>query len=316
MKALFFDGNLSVREIPVPKVEPGEALIKVTTAGICATDREIAAGYMEFKGVPGHEFVGLVEDAEDPGWRGKRVVGEINAACGECEMCRAGLGRHCPSRTVLGIKGRNGAFAEYLILPVINLFPVPEKMSDREAVFTEPLAAALEIAEQVKLVPTYKTLIVGDGKLAALIAQVLKLSGLDLMVTGKSAEKLALFEKWGIPATLEKPSTKAFDLVVEASGSPDGWNTAVSLVKPRGTIVLKSTYHGDLNFNPAQLVINEITVVGSRCGRFEPALRLLEAGLIDVKSMISRVYPFDKIMGAFVFAGKPEVMKVLVEMKI
>jgi len=313
MKALYFDEKLYTKDIPLPQLKPGEALIRTLYAGICATDREIVEGYMEFKGVPGHEFVGIVENSDEPEWIGKRVVGEINAACGKCEYCRKGLTRHCPHRTVLGIKGRNGAFAEFLTLPNINLREVPHQIDDQTAVFTEPLAAAVEIAEQVKLDPSWNALIIGDGKLAALIAQVLKLKGLKLTIAGKIPQKLRLFENWGMAVTLDEPAPHSYDLVVEASGSPQGWNTAVSAVKPRGIIVLKSTYQGDMNFNPAPLVINEITLVGSRCGRFEPALRLLASGCIDVKSLISKVFDFYNMLEAFEYSMRQECMKVLVE---
>ena len=313
MKALYFNRELTWKDLPLPELKPAEALIKVSYAGICATDREIIKGYMSFKGILGHEFVGIVENSDEPEWIGKRVVGEINAACGKCEYCRKGLERHCPHRTVLGIKGRNGVFAEFLTLPNDNLREVPIKIDDRTAVFTEPLAAAMEIAEQVKLEPSWNALIIGDGKLAALIAQVLKLKGLKLTIAGKIQKKLQLFENWGMEITLDEPAPHSFDLVVEASGSSQGWNTAVSAVKPRGIIVLKSTYRGDLNFNPAPLVINEITLVGSRCGRFEPALRLLASNCIDIKSLISKVFAFDDMLQAFDYSLRLECMKVLVE---
>ena len=313
MKALYYDGKLEIKEIEKPTPPPGEALVKVTLAGICATDREIAAGYMNFRGVPGHEFVGIVEQSGDPDLLGKRVVGEINCACGDCEMCRKCLERHCPHRTVLGIQGRNGALAEYLLLPNRNLKVVSAILDDRQAVFSEPLAAALEISEQIKLEPGARTLIIGDGKLACLIAQALRLQGLELAVSGKNAEKLGLIQSWGIPVLEDDPHPAFYDLVIEASGSPSGWTTAVTSVKPRGTIVLKSTYQGSLEFNPAPLVVNEITLVGSRCGRLEPALRLLEAGLIDVDSLIDVVYQFDDVLDAFEYASRPEAMKVLVE---
>ena len=313
MNALYFDRNLNIREVPVPVRPQGESFVRVSLAGICATDREIAAGYMSFKGIPGHEFVGIVEKSDNKHLIGKRVVGEINCGCGECEMCRSGVERHCPNRTTLGIAGRNGAFAEYLILPDRNLFEVPENIDNKTAVFTEPLAAAMEIFEQVKVIPSWKTLIIGDGKLSALIAQVFKLHSLDLTISGKSAEKLTRFENWGMNLIDNLTEPAGFDLVIEVSGSPDGWETAVNAVKPRGTIILKSTYHGNLNFNPAPLVIKEINLVGSRCGKFKPALRLLSQGLIDTESMINRIYKFPDIIKAIQYANFPETMKVLVE---
>ncbi|MBC8204027.1 MAG: alcohol dehydrogenase catalytic domain-containing protein, partial [FCB group bacterium] len=221
MKALVYDGDLHMREIPVPVVKKGESLIKVKLAGICATDREIASGYMNFKGVPGHEFVGVVKQSDDKNLIGKRVVGEINCGCGECEMCRSGLERHCPNRTTLGIFQRDGAFAEYLTLPDGNLIEILSEIDDRTAVFTEPLAAALEILEQVKIIPSWKVLIIGDGKLAALIAQVFRLHSVDLTILGKSAEKLTRFEEWGMKIIDRLTEPAGYDLVVEASGSPD-----------------------------------------------------------------------------------------------
>jgi threonine dehydrogenase-like Zn-dependent dehydrogenase len=268
---------------------------------------------MNFKGVPGHEFVGIVEKATDAKWINKRVVGEINAACGECEYCRKGLKRHCLRRTVLGIMGRNGAFAEFLTLPEVNLWEVPDKLDNHTAVFTEPLAAALEITEQVKIEPDWKVLIIGDGKLSALVAQVLKLKGVNLTVLGKIPSKLKLFEKWGIFVTLQIPEEISFDLVIEASGSSQGWITAIKLVKPRGTIVLKSTYQGEVNFNTAPLVINEITIIGSRCGPFAPALRILEMELVEVKPLISKVFSFENILEAFKYSQRPECLKVIID---
>ncbi len=313
MKSLYYDGKISLKDIPQPEPSPGEALIKTRLAGFCATDREIAAGYMNFKGVPGHEFVGEVVQADESGWVGKRVVGEINAGCGECEYCRKDLARHCPTRTTLGIMGRNGVFAEYFTLPAVNLLEIPDEIPDRAAVFIEPLAAALEIAEQIRLEPEWGALIIGDGKLAALIAQTLRLHGINLLVAGKIPKKTALFSRWGIDTTLQTPPAASFDIVIEASGSPGGWENAVKAVKPRGTIVLKSTYHGALDFNPAPLVVNEITLLGSRCGRFPPAIRLLKQGLIETEPLISRVFPFEQILKAFEYAQNPQTFKALVE---
>ena len=268
---------------------------------------------MNFKGVPGHEFVGIVEQYPNKNWLGKKVVGEINAGCGSCDYCRQGLERHCPSRTTLGISGRNGAFAQYLTLPMRNLHFVPPEMDNYTAVFTEPLSAALEIAEQIKIQPNWKTLIIGDGKLAALIAQTLRLHGLTIDVIGKIPAKLELFKKWNCNILQNEPEALEYDLVIEASGSPSGWETAVNSVKPRGIIILKSTYQGKLDFNPAPLVINEITLIGSRCGRFEPALRLLKTGLIQIQPLISKVFNFDDILEALIYSQRIECMKVLVD---
>jgi alcohol dehydrogenase len=316
MKALVFDGTASVRDIPVPNPLPGEALVRVRLAGICKTDIEITRGYMEFRGVLGHEFVGTVAACPDKELVGTRVVGEINAGCGDCSYCAAGLERHCPHRTVLGILGRDGAMAEYLTLPVTNLVPIPSGVSDQNAVFTEPLAAALEILEQVKIVPASRVAIIGDGKLGLLISMVLRLTGCDPLLVGKHPEKLSLFERLdGSVAMLDSfvNMDERFDVVVEASGNPSGWDLAVERLKPRGTLVLKSTYHGALKFNPAALVIKEITVVGSRCGRFAPALKLMELGLVDPSPLISAVFSLSDAEAALKRSQDHDVFKVLLE---
>lgn len=316
MKALVFDGELSLREIPAPRVRSGEALVRVVMAGICNTDVEISRGYMNFRGVPGHEFVGVVESSPDPEQIGNRVVGEINAGCGKCSWCGASMERHCPDRTVLGIFGRDGAFAEYLTLPPGNLIPVPDRVSNEMAVFTEPLAAALEILEQVKIKPADRVLVIGDGKLGLLVCMVLRLTGCRLTLMGKHPEKLRIFQNMGGEViTLRELSETAdrFDVVVEASGHPSGWDVAVQRVKPRGTLVLKSTYHGDLSFNPAPLVIDEITVVGSRCGLLAPALRLMDHGLADPTILISEIFPFSDAEAAFEKSQEASVFKILLQ---
>ncbi len=316
MKALVFDRKLALKDLPVPEPRDGEALVKVLTAGICNTDLEISRGYMQFQGVIGHEFVGRVERSPDSNQVGTRVVGEINAGCGECPACREGLQRHCPDRTVLGILGRNGAIAEYLTLPASNLVAVPERVSDEKAVFTEPLAAALEILEQVKIRPADRVLVIGDGKLGLLASMALRLTGSDLLLVGKHKAKLDLFGqlkgRTALLSELEVTSDK-FDIVVECSGNPGGWKLAVGRVKPRGTLVLKSTYHGSLDFNPAPLVIDEITVVGSRCGQFPPALRLMNSGFIDPTPLISEVFPLAQAEEAFRRSQESDCMKVLLK---
>lgn len=316
MKALVFDGTAWVKEIPVPNPVPGEALVRVHLAGICKTDIEITRGYMEFRGVLGHEFVGTVAACANEALVGIRVAGEINAGCGECSYCAAGMERHCPHRTVLGILGRNGAMAEYVTLPTENLLPVPASVSDSKAVFTEPLAAALEIMEQVNIAPSSRVAVMGDGKLGLLIGMVLRLTGCDPLLIGKHPEKMALFEHLGGSVTTLDSfvnTDERFDVVVEASGSPSGWDLAVKRVRPRGTLVLKSTYHGSLNFNPAALVIGEITVVGSRCGRFAPALKLMELGLVDPTPLISDVFPLADAEAALRRSQEHDVFKVLLE---
>lgn len=320
MRALLLDEELHfVEDYPTPSPPPGEALIRVEMAGICNTDLELVQGYMHFRGVPGHEFVGVVEHA--PGaeaWEGQRVVGDINAACGVCATCRAGRHTHCPHRTTLGINGRDGALAEYLTLPVANLYAVPEGMPDEVAVFTEPLAAACEILEQVHVRPTDHVIVLGDGKLGLLCAQVLALTGCELTVIGRHAEKLDILARMGV-ATLhvERGATvkglPLADVVVEATGHPDGYATARALVRPRGTLVLKSTYHGALEADLTMAVVDEITLVGSRCGPLPAALRLLERSAVDVTALIEARYPFDAVLTAFAHAGRRGALKVLVD---
>jgi len=316
VQALVYDGEvLQLREdYPRPVPPPGEALVRVRLAGICNTDLEIVRGYMGFRGVLGHEFVGTVEEAEDRSLIGQRVVGEINAYCGECPTCRAGRPTHCPHRTTLGIWGRDGAFAEYLTLPVRNLHTVPDAISDEEAVFTEPLAAALEILEQVHLRPTDRVVVLGDGKLGLLVAQALALMGCDLLAVGRHREKLAILARRGIPTLLEAEAEGlAADVVVECTGRPEGFAAARRILRPRGMLVLKSTYHGGVEADLTGLVVDEITLVGSRCGPFPPALRLLQRGLVDVQPLISAVYPLDRGMEAFARAAEPGVLKVLLQ---
>lgn len=315
MRAVIFDGRIRVvnRDIPVPA--DGEALIRVRLAGICNTDVEITRGYMDFRGILGHEFVGQVMECAQREWIGKRVVGEINLTCGICAWCLSRMSRHCPDRAVLGILGKDGAFAEYVTLPVGNLYEVPVSIPDDGAVFVEPLAAAQEILQQVRIDPDWRALIVGDGKLAILIARVLLRLGVDVSVIGKHPRKLDLSRKSGaVTFGIGQESGVGYDLVVEASGSPDGWKQAVAAVKPRGMIVLKSTYHGDILWNSAPLVINEITVVGSRCGPFEPALRLLADPAFETDDMVDAVFPMEQAEAAFERSQSPDSLKVLLRM--
>ncbi len=315
MRALLLDGKLKlVDDYPTPEPPPGEALIRVNVAGVCNTDLELVRGYHQFRGVPGHEFVGVVERA--PGseaWEGRRVVGEINVACGTCSTCRANRPTHCPNRTTLGIRGRDGAFAEYLTLPITNLHPVPDSISDETAVFTEPLAAACEIVQQVHVRPTDRVIVVGDGKLGLLCAQVLALTGCHLTVVGHHPEKLGIVAQQGIPTALGDADVEGgADVVVEATGHPGGYAAARRLVRPQGTVVLKSTYHGSLDANLTMAVVDEITLVGSRCGPFAPALRLLERGLVEVTPLIQARYTFSEVLTAFERAAQPGTLKVLV----
>jgi alcohol dehydrogenase len=318
MKALVFDGKkLALATVPAPRLRAGEALVRVRLAGICSTDLEILRGYLSFRGVPGHEFVGTVAAAPARRLVGKRVVGEINLPCGKCATCRAGLGKHCASRGVLGISGRNGAFAEYLALPVENLHAVPASLSDEEAAFTELVAAACEIPEQMEIHRNDRTLVLGDGRLAAMVAQVLSPRTTRLAVLGRSAGKLAILRKLGVRTYgpgAEKKLLRSQDIVVECTGSPLGLPLAAKLVKPRGRIVLKSTFHENFEWNPAPLVVDEITVVGSRCGPFEPALSLLAHGTVEVLPFLSGVYPLDRWETAFRAARRPGAFKVLMRM--
>jgi threonine dehydrogenase-like Zn-dependent dehydrogenase len=318
MKALFFNGSdLELTERPTPDIRSGESLVRVIVAGICRTDIEIMKGYMNFAGILGHEFVGKIVKSDNSSMIGKRVVGEINAGCGKCDLCRKGLERHCSHRTTLGISGRDGAFAEYLTLPTPNLVEVPDSVSNEKAVFVEPLAAAFEILEQVHLAPASRVLIIGDGRLAALTFMVLRLTGSELTVLSKHHEKKKFFEDMGAQVmSVEGTQNKKreFDFVVEASGSPSGWIAATELVKPRGTIALKSTYHGNTQFDSSILVINEISVVGSRCGQFKPALRILQMGLADPSSLISGSFALDDYRRAFEQADSKEAFKTLVTM--
>jgi threonine dehydrogenase-like Zn-dependent dehydrogenase len=313
VKALVFaDGEPRVEERPDPSPSRGEAIVRVTLAGICRTDLEIARGYMGFDGIPGHEFVGVVESAPEPGFAGRRVVGEINVGCGSCERCRRGLGRHCPRRTVLGIAGRDGAFAERLALPTANLHAVPDAMPDEVAVFTEPLAAAYEILEQVRPAAGTAALVLGDGRLGQLCASVLARAGSPPSVVGRHPEKLRRLERMGlraIPAGTAIP--REFDLAVEATGTPEGLALALSAVRPRGTVVLKSTYRGAAPVALAPAVVDEITIVGSRCGPFAPALEHLSTDPAVTEGLVSGRFPMAEAAAAFARAAAPDALKVL-----
>jgi alcohol dehydrogenase len=316
VRALVYDGELKlVPDYPLPIPSSGEALIRVLLAGICNTDLEITRGYMGYRGVLGHEFVGVVEQAPEPGWRGRRVVGEINCACGACPTCQRGDAPHCPHRTTLGIAGRDGAMAGYCALPVRNLHVVPDEVTDAQAVFVEPLAAALEILDRVHLRPTERAIVVGDGKLGLLVAQVLRLTGCSLQVVGRHADKLSILEGMGIDVCLERAVLleALADVVVDCTGSPGGFDLARRLVRPRGRLVLKSTFQGDNPVNLTGLVVDEVTLIGSRCGPFAPALRLLAQDLVRVDDLIEDRVPLDEGVAAFERAGRRGSLKVLVE---
>ncbi len=315
MRALWLEDRvLGARgDVPPPSPPPGEALVRVTLAGVCNTDLELVKGYYPFTGVPGHEFVGEVVSAEAAEWVGRRVVGEINASCGACATCRAGRRTHCPARTVLGIKGRHGSMAELLTLPIENLHAVPDAVPDEVAVFSEPLAAALEVQRQVPIEAGARVVVVGDGKLGQLVARTLALAGLRPTVVGRHPRKLALLEHLGIATAAgdDLPPREA-DVVVECTGNPDGLALARAAVRPRGTIVLKSTYHGEVALNLSGIVVDEVTLVGSRCGPFAPALALLAGGALEVADMIDQRFALEDGLAAFAAAGAPGVLKVLI----
>lgn len=318
MKAVVFDNELKLVDDykkPVPK--KGEALVKVSLAGICNTDFEITKGYMGYKGILGHEFVGVVEEVndDDKSLLGKRVVGEINCGCGNCEWCYQGLERHCPNRQTLGIWQKDGCMAEYVAMPLDTLLEVPENVIEEQAVFVEPLAAGLEIVEQLHIQPIQKVIILGDGKLGLTTSLALTAHNLDVLLVGKHQNKLDIAAAQGVKTKLlsDLEIKKEWDFVVEATGSISGFETALALTKPRGTLVLKSTVAASKEFNLAPIVIDEIRVQGSRCGRFAPALRLLASDKIDFSPLISGIYPVDKALEAFEKNKEGGSLKILLK---
>jgi len=313
MQALYWDGQqLRLRKsYPAPQASEHSAIVRVRLAGICSTDLQIFKGYMGFQGVPGHEFVGEVREGP-ANLIGKRVVGEINFACGACPLCLQGLKRHCPNRRVMGILNADGSFAEYLSVPIMNLHIVPEHVPDEEAVFTEPLAAALEILEQVHVQPTAEVVVLGDGKLGLLCAQVLQLTGARVTAVGKHPQKLKILHTVGVRTVfLTDWRPTSADLVVEATGSTAGLALAMETVRPRGTLVLKSTVAASHRLSLAPLVIHEVTVVGSRCGRFPPALQALAQRRVTVAPLIDKTYPLHDGLEAAAHAAQPGVLKIL-----
>lgn len=318
MKAVIFDETLKyVEDYEKPTPKQGEALIKVTYGGVCNTDKEITKGYMGYKGILGHEFTGVVEEIndEDQTLLGKRVVGEINLGCKNCEWCAKDLERHCPNRSTLGILAKDGCFAEYVTLPLSNLIEIPKNVPDEQAVFVEPLAAGLEILEQMHIQPCQKVMVLGDGKLGLLTALALNACGLDVLIVGKHQNKLDIAKNQGVKTQLlsEFEQAPKFDVVVEATGSITGFETSVNCVKPRGTLVLKSTIAASKELNLAPIVINEITILGSRCGRFEPAMRLIASGKIDFSQMISKIYPIEQAINAFDANNAKDTIKILLK---
>ena len=314
MRALVWDGSrLGLEQRPELEAGPGEVVVRPTLAGVCNTDLEIVRGYLGFRGVLGHEMVGRVEIGPAE-WVGERVVAEINFACGLCPSCQAGLERHCPSRRVLGIAGADGAFAEQVVVPVGCLHRVPEGVPDEAAVFTEPLAAAFEILEQVPVGPGTEALVLGDGKLGLLAAQVLRAAGARTRLVGKHLRNLELGHERGVETTLlDRWDRGPADVVVEATGKAEGIALALAATRPRGTVVLKSTVADRISLDLAPVVIHELTLVGSRCGPFEPALAALASGSVEVRSLVSARLPLERGIEAFDLAARPGTLKVLLE---
>lgn len=319
MRALLLkDGEVRVhKDVEMPRSGPDEALIRVRLAGVCSTDLEIVKGYAGFAGILGHEFVGEVVEAPDEAWVGRRVVGSINIGCNVCEVCRTQGPEHCAERTVLGIQQRDGAFAQFLTLPLANLHQIPDSVPDEKAVFTEPLAAAARILQQVALPENGRVAVVGPGRMGMLIAQVLAqgngAAAPSVTLLGRSEQSLALAREMGLDTALvDEAPDDAFDLVVEATGNDGGLAHSLRLVRPLGTLVMKSTFHGKAHVDLTKLVVGEITVVGSRCGPFDEALRLLQADAIQVLPLIDAEYALDDVVSALEHAARPGVRKVLV----
>ena len=307
------DNQISMRDVSQPR-QPNEALIKIRKAGICSTDLELIRGYYPYTGILGHEFVGEVVEADDTSWVGQRVVGEINVVCNQCEQCLNGRSTHCENRTVLGIVNRDGTFAEYTTLPLDNLHRIPASVSDEMAVFTEPLAAALEIQQQIQIQPNDRVLLIGAGRLGQLIAQTLALTGCNLHVVARHKRQQDLLKARGIRIIAEENIQPwRWDIVVEATGAPSGFSLARRAIRPRGTLVLKSTYKGEMSVNFSSIVVDEINIIGSRCGPFEPALRLMESKQVDPTVLIDAQYSLDDALKAFEHAGETGVLKVLLE---
>ena len=306
-----FDSNY-----PVPRILEDDALVRVLKAGICATDLQLIKGYMGFQGVLGHEFIGFIEQCPTrPELVGKRVVGEINLSCRRCPTCLAGRPTHCPNRSTLGIDRKDGAFADYLTLPIVNLYPLPDHIPDNTALFVEPLAAACQILDQLSPVASSRVVVIGDGKLGLLCAQVLNSHGCSVTLLGRHPTKLAIVSRMGVSCTTEKQEIPpGVDIVVEATGTPQGFETASHLVRPRGEIVLKSTYHGKHPFDLTSLVINEVTLIGSRCGPFPKALQLLSERRVDVESLITETYPLGRGLDAIQHASERGALKVILDM--
>ncbi len=309
------DRTLSLRtDLPMPIAQPGEAIVKVLCAGVCNTDLELTRGYYPYAGILGHEFVGVVTDGPAE-LLNQRVVGEINASCGQCEFCQRGVKTHCLDRTVLGIVNRNGAFADYLSLPIDNLYVVPDGVSTEAATFTEPLAAALEILEQVRITPNHRVLVIGDGKLGQLVAQAIATTGCELLAIGRHRDKLQRLEDCGIAVGFaDRIQPRSYDIAIECTGNPDGFAIALDALKARGTLVMKSTYAGNLTIDASRIVVDELQLIGSRCGPFAPALALLAQQKVNVLPLIQARFPLGDGLAAFDRATVKGTLKVLLEM--
>ena len=317
MQALLIErpGSLALRDVPDPRMSPGECLVRVSTAGICGTDLQLLQGYADFRGIPGHEFTGVVEavhSSSDLHWIGRRVAGEINIGCGRCDWCARGVREHCTDRTVLGIRGRDGAFAERIALPALNLHAIPASVDDHAAVFVEPVAACCRILEQVEIGPHTRVAVLGDGRMGLLAAQVMRTASSDVTVYGRHDSKLAVAKELGLCATraADVPhSTSQFDVVVDATGRPEGFQQALDFVRPRGVVVMKSTFHGEAPITSWPIVVNEVTIVGSRCGPFSRAIELLASGAVRTAPLVSRVAALADFESAF--ADAKRALKVL-----
>ena len=316
MKALVFDGQLRLEtRHPLPAPRPGWARLRVTRAGICRTDQEITRGYMNFRGVPGHEFVGVVDSGDAPALMGRRVVGDINASCGTCDWCRRGLGHHCPHRSTLGIVNLDGCFAEYCMLPVCNLYPVPNDLSDDEAVFVEPLSAAFRILDQVPVAPDTRCIVLGDGKLGILCAWALSTASRHVTLVGHHPEKVKRASWNNVNAILAtNPEHRGADVVVEATGTPGGLTESIALCRPRGTVVLKSTIAAEGGMNLAPVVVDEITILGSRCGDFQRGLAEIVRHRFPLERLITSRFPLDRAVEAFAAAAQSDALKVLIDL--
>jgi len=316
MNAIWLENqHISFRTgLPVPTPGPEEALISVSVAGVCSTDLELLRGYYPYCGIPGHEFVGRVEASPGaPQWIDQRVVGEINITCGVCKPCLDGYPTHCAQRRVLGIRDWHGAFAQYLILPLKNLYLIPESISDEAAVFVEPLAAAMEVLEQVAVSAGQNCLVVGAGRLGQLVAQVLATTGCNLTVVARHPYQQKLLMQRGISCIPEQDvAIGEMDIVIDATGTPSGFHIARKAVRPRGTIVLKSTYAGEMSLNLSSIVVDEITLIGSRCGPFPAAIQLLSSGKVDVSGLVQATFPLEQGVSAFELAAQPGTLKVLI----